>query len=402
MSGIDFSSPAFWEDPFPFYNRLREEAPAVWSEPLQLWMVSRFDDVSAMLEDPSLSVAYTDAFYLGLPDEMSRRFESFRRALKTTIVFSDPPEHERMRVLLRKVLTHKTIDRARARAVEVIDDLLAKAVVDGQLDVTRDLAPVLPATVLGEQIGATHPDDASKLIRWSRNMLQFLGRLPSDLECAERALQTFDEARAYLRGLWAEHSVEQENILSPLLVPAGPEDFLTDDELVMTCMALLFAGVEAVGNAISTALVVFSRNPGELERLRRDPSLLPSAIEEVFRHASPVQMTFRLTTKEVELGGQRMRPGQRVALMLAAANRDPSRFPDPDRFDIGRQDRGHVSLGYGRHFCTGAVLARQLVAVAVEALLIRRTITRFETDSIEWLPSLVHRGMKELKVSLAS
>lgn len=400
MTLIDFASPDFWADPYASYRRLREEAPVYWSEQIQSWIVSRHADVFPALSDPRLSVAYTDWFFLGLPEDLLRRFEPFRRALRTTIVFADPPQHDRMRGLMHKGFNPKFIESFRQHAIRLVDELLAQAVVDGKVDVRNRFATLLPATALTEQIGADRPDVA-QFASWGRRLLYFFGRLPNDIQLAEDTLAMYGEMTTYFRQLFERRRNDpHDTLLKSLLHPARPEDELTEDELIMTCMGFLVGGIETVSNLVCNMLVTFDRHPEELARLRRDPSLVPSAVEEVLRYESPVQVTFRLVKEEMDIGGQRLVPGQRVMLGLASANRDPAAFPDPDRFDIGRQENRHVGFGYGRHFCTGAQLGRFQGQAVMRAFYLRYPEVRVLEQPVEWETNLVHRGPKALSVAL--
>jgi cytochrome P450 len=410
---LDLASPDFWENPYPSYRRLREEAPVHFAEPIQAWLVSRYTDVFAALTDPRLSVAYTDAFYLGLPDDLLRRFDRLRAALRTAIIFSDPPHHDRMRELLRRSFTPVYIEAFRKSAVRIAGELTGEALTRGTLDVKHNFCAVLPAAALAEHLGAARPDVA-KLAAWGHRMLGFFGRLPHDIALAEDTLRTYDELTAYFEGLFAAYREDpRESLLTPLLraapsdAPASGDaaggasgsDRFTNDELTMTCIALLVAGIETVSNLICGMIVTLDRHPDELARLRREPELLPLAIDELMRFDSPIQSTFRVVREPLEIGGQKLLPGQRVMLLIGSANRDPEHAQDPDRFDIGRRDTRHLAFGHGPHYCIGAQLARLQAQEVLSAFYLKGRDVRVVTSPILWEPNLVHRSVRELEVT---
>jgi cytochrome P450 len=399
---LDLASPDFWANPYPSYRRLREEAPVHFAEPIQAWILSRYTDVFAALADPRLSVAYTDAFYIGLPDDLVRRFERFRAALRRGITFSDPPQHNRMRELLRRSFRPEYIEAFRKSAVRLVGELTSEAIARGTLDVKHDFCAVLPAAALAEQLGAGRPDVA-KLAAWGQRMLSFFGRLPDDIALAEDTLRTYDEITAYFERLFAvAREDSRESLLTPLLRAgdaAASGERLTHDELVMTCLALLVAGIETVANFICGMIVTLDRHPGELARLRREPDLLPSAIEEIMRFDSPVQSTFRVVREPLEIAGQTLLPGQRVMLLIGSANRDPEHVQDPDRLDIGRREARSVAFGYGPHYCIGAQLARLQAQEVLSAFYLKGHDVRVVTSPVVWEPNLVHRGVRALDVA---
>jgi hypothetical protein len=357
----------FYADPFPTYHALRRWDP-VHRDPDGSYFLTRYDDVVAVYQD-------------------HRRFSSDKRVEfapkfgdaplyehhTTSVVFRDPPDHTRIRKLFAPAFTPKALGALEPRVVRLVDALLDAAAVRGGLDVVEDFAAALPIQLIGDMLGVP-PDERGPLRGWSLAILGALEPEPGAVRLAagNRAVEEF---KAYLRRLIAERrrrpGTDPGEILSALLAAEDAGDRLTEVELLHQCIFLLNAGHETTTNLIANAVVALLEHPHEWARLRADPALLPSAVEEFLRYQSPNQLGNRRVVADVEVGGVRMPEGTLVTLGIGAANRDPAQFPDPDRLDLARAPNRHLAFITGIHACAGMWLARMEGRVAIGRLVER-------------------------------
>jgi cytochrome P450 len=386
--------PEFHADPYPFYRRLREQDP-VHQTPMGFWVLTRYDDCVAALRDPRFGreefQQMLSAVYGG---EDSDR-------LPRSMLFRDPPDHTRLRALVSKAFTPRTIEQMRDHIQEIVDRLLGRALGQGGMDVIEDLAYPLPVTVICEMLGVPVGDHAS-IRGWSADIARSLDAigLPSDPAIVERGRVARRALADYFRALVPERRARpQADLLSGLLAAEEQGDTLTEPEVIAMCLLLFIAGHETTVNLIGNGTLALLRHPDQLARLQAEPGLVPNAIEELLRYDSPVQRTARITTADVEIGGHPIARGTMVVTALGAANRDPAQFADPDRLDVGRKDPRHISFGYGIHFCLGAPLARVEGQLALGTLLRRAPDLTLAEPSPEWRESSVLRGLKRLRVT---
>jgi len=377
----------FLADPYPLLHRLREEHPVHWCEPIGGWILTKYDDIIATFKDVdhygnegrlAKAVEY-------LPPETRARFKRFEDHYRTKgLLFSDPPDHTRLRTLVTKAFTPRVVEAMRPRIQAITDELLDAVQATGQMDVMRDFAMPLPATVLAEIYGAPVADRL-RIRRWADALLAFQGVNKPSLEILDRAQSALVELRAYLVALIAERRRQpREDLLSQLLAAESEGDKLTEAELISTSVTLLVAGHETTTSLIGSSIYTLLRHAEQWRLVQDDPNLLRPAIEEVLRFESPVARQPRLMKADAELGGYSIRKGQVVFQMLNAANRDPAHFADPDRFDILRQNNRHIAFGYGIHFCVGALLARTEGQIAISSVMKRMPGIRLATDTPDW------------------
>jgi cytochrome P450 len=312
------------------------------------------------------------------------------------MLFRDPPDHTRLRGLVNKAFTPRVVERLRPRIETVVDGLLGARTDEGGMDLIRDLATPLPILVIAELLGIP-VEDYKELKRWSDDLALMLdGSIAAQV--APRAVTSACEFVDYLRGVMGQRRARpQDDLLSELLAVQEKDDALTEDEILGTSVLLLGAGHETTTNLIGNGVLALLQNPGELARLRREPGCLANAVEECLRFDSPVQATSRVLPEDLEVGGRRIPKGEEIVLLLGAANRDPGVFPDPDRFDVGReQARQHLSFGHGIHFCLGANLARAEAQVALAGLLRRFPTLSLAHEALEWRPGFLFRGVERL------
>lgn len=391
--------PAVRRDPYPTYRRFRERAMTR----LRLfggWIAGRYAEVERVLRDPAFTTDRTGVPILDLLRGEARGAADFQAFLDHNLLMVDGARHRRLRGLVSKAFTPRRVEALRARAEALVDALLDRVASEGAMDVVRDLAEPFPTVMIAELLGVPASDHA-RFRAWSDGLVDFLDPLSgrNGLETCRVATR---ELGAYFRELLAERRRDpRDDLLSAMLAAEDDGASLTEDELVALASLLLAAGNETTTSLIGNAVVLLLRHPTERRRLQDDPTLLPSAVEECLRIEPPVQLTDRAVAVETELGGVRLAPGTIVGLLLAGANRDPERFPDPDRFDVARSDNVHLSFGYGNHFCLGAALARLETQVALGALLRRFPTFTGAAEPVAWKRSIVLRGPTALPIRLA-
>jgi len=390
---VDLLDPAGLSDPYPLFHRLRTEDPVHWEADLEFWALTRYADaLYALREDSLLSSAIHDSPRPGGVGLSSARW----------FVFLDPPRHTRLRALVHSAFTPQVVEGLRARIQAIVDELLDRAAEAGRLDLIADLGFPLPAIVIAELLGVP-AEDRAQFRAWSADLAAAGGlvRMAADgAERLSRARAGGAALNAYFRDIIRERRrAPRDDLVSRLTGVQSAEGTLSEEELVDTCALLLFAGHETTTNLIGNGMLALLRHPDELSRLRADPSLIGSAVEELLRYDSPVQMRVRVARETVEIGGRRIAKGQRVLILVGAANRDPARFPDPDRLDIARPDNRHLAFGHGIHFCTGAPLARLEGAIAIRRLLRRFPRLELTTDQLAWRETLTLRALNALPVS---
>lgn len=394
-------SPSFYDDPYPVYDRLRREDPVHWSETLGGWVLTRYDDVLATLRDPHdySSRGRMLAAMEHLPAAARTRVHALEEHFSVGLISADPPDHHRLRTLVNKAFTPRVVERLRPRVQTLVDELLDVVQGRGAVDIIRDVAYPLPATVIAELLGAP-PGDRDRFKGWSEGILAFQGTGRLVPEVLERSQRDLLEMRAYLGSLLAERRLApRDDLLSRLVQAEAEGDRLSEAELLTTCVTLLTAGHETTTNLIGNGLLTLLRHPDQLRRLREDPALLPTAVEEMLRYESPLHRNPRRVAANVELDGRLLRQGDFVLQMLGAANRDPTHFADPERFDITRQPNRHMAFGFGTHFCVGAPLARLEAPIAIETVLRRLPGLRLDTASVQWQQHTLLRALVALPVA---
>jgi cytochrome P450 len=387
--------PEFHADPYPFYHRLREREP-VHQTPMGFWVLTRYDDVVLALRDPRFGRAGFEPMLAAVYAEPGQE------PSPPSMLFRDPPDHTRLRALVNRAFTPRVVEALRPRIQQIVDGVLDRVADSGKMEVIEDLAYPLPVRVICEMLGVP-PGDHESIKQWSSDVARALDAigLLNDSEVAERGRIGRRHLGAYFKALLPERRAHpREDLLSLLIAAEEQGDRLTESELLGTCVLLFIAGHETTVNLIGNGLLALLRNPAELERLRRDPGLVPTAIEELLRYDSPVQRTARITNTDVEIDGHAMPTGSMVIAAIGAANRDPAQFRDPDRLDVGRQDNRHVAFGFGIHYCLGAPLARLEGQIAIGTLLRRFPRLALATDTPEWRESSTLRGLRTLPVSM--
>ena len=388
--------PQVLADPYPLFQRLRTEDPVHWDPFLHTWVVTRYADVLEVLHTFSADRTHRPEKLIAMGlSELS----PIAHLMVKQMLFMDPPQHTRLRKLASHAFTPARVAVLRSHIREIVSQLLDRVEGGHRMDVIGDLAEPLPAIVTAEMLGVPI-EDREQLKSWSADFAEMLGNFQHNPERAPRMLRTVHDMTAYFSdAIRQQRFVPRDGLVSSLMTAEVDGDRLTEDEIVATCIVTMVGGQETTTNLIGNGVLTILRNVAELKRLRSDLSLLPSAVEEMLRYESPSQHTGRLAPTDRELGGKTIRRGQAVMAVMAAANRDPERFPDPDRFDICRQDNRHLAFGYAAHFCFGAALARIEAHEAFEGMLQRMPDLRPAPEPLVWRNNSGLRGVNALRVS---
>ena len=393
--------PAVIADPYPVFRQLREEEPFHRSQVLGGVVLTRYTDVRACLNDPRLSSDRITPFVKHRPDRPhAAEIQALGRMLGLWAVFTDPPKHTHLRGLMTTAFTTRAVERLRPRVEALVGELIDQVGTLGQMDLIRDFAWPLPITVIAEMLGVPREDRAALKV-WSDELATFVGSALATSDKYERAARSSGQMSDYFRDLIGQRRASpRDDLVSALVAADEPHDTTSEEELVATAILLLFAGHETTTNLIGNGILSLLRHPAELHALRADPSLIVPAVEELLRYEGPTAAMVRIALEDVALpSGGTIGRGDRVFLMINAANRDPRHFDDPERVNIRRDPNRHIAFGYGLHFCVGAPLARLEAQIAIPALLRRLPDLALTTDALSWLDSLVFRGVRSLPLT---
>jgi cytochrome P450 len=395
-------TPSFAADPYPAYARLRVEAPVHFSESANAWLYTRHDDVSAAFRDARLSANRATGFAQKIPPAAREALAPLLGSLAGWILLMDPPAHTRLRALVNKAFVPRLVERMRPSVEAIVAGLLDAMEARGDsADLVRDLAAALPVFVIADILGLPREDQA--LLRRGADAIgAFLGARRMSMEIAAAASASVHELEEYFRVHLDDHRAHpRDDLLGSLLAADEKGSFLDERELLATCIMVLFGGHETTTNLIGNGVLALVANPAELDALRRSPELFPGAVEELLRYDSPVQRMGRVAVEPIDLAGARIEKGDRVYLMIGAANRDPRAFPDPDRLDVRRSEVKHLSFGLGAHFCVGASLARLEAEVVWSALFRRFPALAVVPTPLHWIDNFTVRGVESLPVKLS-
>jgi cytochrome P450 len=392
-------------DPFPEFARLRERDPVHWSPAMKAWIVTRYEDVRRVaLNNREISADRLTPFFKTNAEYQRGGIESLARYLNHWMVFKDPPDHTRLRRLFNKVFTPSAVENLRSNIESIVahllDGMAAKAKRGEPVDYIADFAYPLPASVIMDMLGVPRAD-LQRVKVWSDDIALFIGTAQV---AGNKYLRAEEGARlmaGYFRGLVEARTVQPTgDMLSQLVLARDEKDALTTDEVIGTAILLLFAGHETTTNLIGNGFLYTMRFRDQWERLRADPSLAQSAVEEWLRYDGPSGALARVASGDIEFGGRLIKAGQRVFAFMNAGNRDPQAFAEAERFDVGRNPNPHLTFGHGIHFCLGAPLARLEAQIAATRLAERFPAIRLNGGAPDWHDSLILRGVKALPVAL--
>ncbi len=384
-------------NPYPLYHRLRTERPVHWDPFLHSWVVTRYPDVIEVLH-------HFSADRTPSPEALTKKglsaLNPIAQVMVRQMLFLDKPDHTRLRALAQAAFTCGRVERLRSHIQEIADSLIDKVIDQGRMDIIADFASPLPAIVTAEMFGVPIKDH-EQLKSWSADFAEMLGNFQHNPGRTARILKTVEDMTSYFRAAMREQSENTRDGLVGAMMNAEVDGArLSEDEIIANLIVTMVGGQETTTNLIGNGILTLLRNPEQLEQLRTTPSLITSGVEELLRYESPSQHTARIAPYDTEMGGQKIRKGQAVIAVMAAANRDPERFPDPDRLDLARQDNRHVAFGWAAHFCFGAPLARMEGQISFETLLRRLKNLRLDNSQpISWRHNLGLRGLNALHVT---
>lgn len=388
--------PEVLANPYPLYHRLRSEDPVHWDPFLHAWVVTRYADVVTVFQRFSANRTPT-------PEQLTAlglsALTPLARVMVLQMLFLDPPAHTRVRGLASKAFTPRRVEVLRSHIQDITNNLLDAVQDKGQMDVIADLAYPLPAIVTAELLGLPS-SDWKQLTAWSADFAQVLGNFQHNPDYASRAIHSLEEMIIYFRAaIHDQRKHPRDGLINAYLTAEINGDRFTEEEVIANTIVTMVGGQETTTNLIGNGILSLLRHRDQLEKLRADQSLIPSAVEELLRYESPSQHTARLAPDDVMLGGNLIHKRQAVIAVMGAANRDPERFPDPDRLDICRQDNRHVAFAWASHFCFGAPLARIEGQTAFATVLRRMPDLRLATDQVIWRENLGLRGLKAVPVT---
>jgi len=395
LSLVRLLEPEVLANPYPLYRKLRSEDPVHWDRFLHSWVVTRYPDVLNVLHSFSADRTPT-------PEQLTAMGLSGMNAIAKVMVkqmlFMDAPAHTRLRGLASVAFTPQKVRVLKGHIQQIADDLLDRVQARGQMDMIADFAAPLPAIVTAEMLGVP-TEDHSDLKRWSADFAEMLGNFQHNPDRIPRVLESTNNLTDYFRDAIAKmRDHPREGLIHSFMTAELEGDRLSEEEIIANCVVTMVGGQETTTNLIGNGLLTLMRNPEQLARLRNDPALVPSAVEELLRYESPSQHTGRIAREDVEMGGKQIRKGQAVMAIMAAANRDPERFPQPDELILDRADNKHLAFGWSSHFCFGAPLARMEGQIAFETILRRLPDLDVVPGPLTWRTNSGLRGLTALPV----
>ncbi len=409
-SGIDYrpEDPAMLANPYALFDRMRAEDPVHWSPRLKSWVLTRYDDIKRVCLEPArMSSDRLRPFFASIPSDEAKKIGDIMRYLSLWMVFKDAPEHTRLRRLTSKVFHNKSMQAMRPQVEDIAQWLIQRIGDKTEFDFVGEFAGPLPCLVIMAMLGVPR-EDLAQVKRMSDEIALFIGSSRTSAEKYDTAeAATHEMAEYFRRHLVLRRADPRDDLMTELVRLDDNGDTLSDDELIATCILLLFAGHETTTNHIANGMLSLTRFPGEQQKWRaRSSTSNPSvngkfaaaAVEELLRYDGPSGAQVRIVAQSHQLRGKQLNEGDRVFMMLNAANRDPEAYAQPNVLDLERDGVPHLTFGFGLHICLGFPLARLEGQVAFPALLRAFTSVEAMGPEPEWNNSLVFRGMKALPV----
>jgi cytochrome P450 len=394
----DVVLPANCVNPYPLYHLLRSAGGVRWDEGVDRWVITGYQEAMSAMRDSRFSAEHFQMDTSWIPEEFVATLAPPLRAIARQMLFLDPPDHTRLRGLVSKAFTPRVIDNLRPRIQQIVDELLDKVQDKGQIEAISEFAYPLPAIVIAEMLGVP-TSDRDLFTSWTNDLGSLFDSSNLSFEGLIQALNGINAFMNYLREIIHQRKNEPKDDLLQAMIDAEEQgNRLSEEELLSNCVLLLAAGHGTTTHLIGNGLIALLRNPEQLEDLRLHPEIITTAVPELLRYDSPVQVTSRLTREEIELNGNRIEAGQNVMIILGAANHDPAQFPEPERLNLRRPENRHLAFGQGIHFCLGAQLARVEAEGAFKTVLSRLHHMRLATEEIEWWPSMVFRGQNQVPI----
>jgi cytochrome P450 len=393
----DLLSPEHFAAPYETYALMRENDPLYWHEQMGMWFITRYEDVRTLTRDRRVSSNRIDAF---MPAGAREKTEFVRGFFTDWMLFSDPPEHTRLRKLISRAFVPRSIAMLESFTHRVVDEALDRVEGKDQIDIVGDFGFPVPSRVIAHMLGVA-PDHVEDFEHWSRDILQVPSLVGDPQENLTITYEAMRSLEAYFRDLIAERRAVPAEDLLGLMVQANDDgSVLSDEELIAHCALLLIAGHETTTNLIGNGTLALLRNPGELARFRAQPDLAGPAVEELLRYDGTVAGIARQAKEDIQLSAGVVPAGAVLMGVLPAANRDPAVFTDPDRLDLGRGDTRHLGFGGGVHACIGAALARMETRIAMTSLLARYPRIELAVSEPSHIASWAIRGLTSLPVNV--
>ena len=396
LSLAQLYDPEILADPYPLYRRIRETDPVHWDMFLHSWVITRYEDVTKVLHECSSACMPT-------PDKLEEMglgdVSPIARILVKQMLFMDPPDHTRLRTLAAVAFTPMRVEAMRQHIQDITDRLIDAVIANGRMEVLADFAESLPAIVTAEMLGMP-VEDYRTLKDWSIEFAEILSNLQLSPETVPKVLKTAEGMTAYFRdAIRGVGSTTRPGLVKWLVDAEVNGDRLTEEEVISSVIITMVGAQETTTNLIASGLLSLFRNRDQMQKMEEGTAPINAAVEELLRYETPSQRTARVAPADIEVGGKTIQKGQSIMAVMAAANRDPARFPDPDRLDLERKDNRHIAFGWGRHYCFGAPLARIEGQVAFATMFRRLKNLKPEPGPVEWREHMGLRGLKKLWVS---
>ena len=396
LSLVRLLDPEALADPYSFYRALREHDPVHWDPYMHAWVVTTYPDVVTVLmnysADRTPQPAYLDRLGLSF-------MKPFAEVMLQQMMFMDGASHSRLRSVCAAAFTPRRVEELRAAIEDIADELIDKVIASGRMDMIADFANPLPAILTAKLLGVPI-EDHRQLHAWVIDLAEVFGNFQHHPDRVAEIVQSLEDLKSYVAARMDEQRRRPtDGLIHSLMTVEVDGHRLSDEEVIANTIITLIGGHETTTNLIASGFLTLLRTPESLEQLRSHPEIMGSAVEELLRFESPVQHTARIATADMQLGGKTICKGSRVVAGLAAANRDPNRFPDPDRLDLLRTDNRHLAFGWAAHFCFGAPLARMEGQIAFKALLLRLSRPALLDDALDWRGNAGLRGLTALNIS---
>ncbi|MBW4511117.1 MAG: cytochrome P450 [Scytonematopsis contorta HA4267-MV1] len=394
----DLNSHSFYAAPDETLNQMRIYDPVYWHSELESWILTRYDDIHSVIRDSRYSVNRNGKIGKGGSETVQEKLNYCNDYFTQWMVFSDPPRHTRIRKLVSGVFTPQVINGLKSLIQCYADELIDAVINIGRLDIVDDFATPLPVLVTSHFLGIPR-QDITKLKQWSSDMFMLFGAGFATDDIIEFTYYSLLECKQYFDALIAIYKKNpEENVISKLIATEVDGDKLSDEELTSVCITLMAGAYETTTYLIANGILALLQHPHQLHKLRENPTLIDSAVEELLRYCGPAFSIVRVATVDCQIGNQLVKSGQKVYCILHAANHDRIRFANPEILDIERKDNRHLGLGLGIHFCLGAMLTRLETKIAVNSIIQRLDNLSLDTDNLLWIPNLAMRGVYSLPV----
>ena len=397
----DPSDPNTVANPYPYFSALRKEDPIHWHVKLKSWIITRYDDVRSILSSDNITVDRLNNFYSKLPSDEAQLLKEIVKYLNLWAAFRNPPDHTRMRKIMMVAFTRKSITEMQPKISSITDATLSELKNVNEIDLVNHYASPIPGLTIMHLLGVPI-DMLGEFKSWSDDMSKFIGGARNDKDKYEKASRGCRKMVSFFREIIEERRKNpSEGFLMDLINASVENDKFSDDELIATCMLILFAGHETTTNLISNGILTLIKNQSELEKLLKNPDLLDLTVEEIMRFDGPTNSLVRNVEQDHEIHNKKLKQGDRVFAMVSSANRDENIFTEPDVFKIDRSPNRHLTFGYGPHLCIGAALAREEGRIAIINFFKHYPKAELKAEnSFEWIDAMVPRGLKKLDVKL--